>query len=78
MGQPSFFDNVREYIGGVAFAIYLWAARMTKEEFWAAQERQAVEHHVQRTLGNKAHMGDPCIYCGVAHDDVSVGDCPSR
>jgi hypothetical protein len=29
-------------------------------------------------LGGRAHKGDPCIYCGVAHDDVSVGDCPSR
>lgn len=44
MGQPSFFDNVREWIGGVAFAVYLWSARMTKEEFWVEQDRQAVEH----------------------------------
>jgi len=44
MGKPSFFDNVREWVGWVAFAIYLWSARMTKEEFWAEQDRQAVEH----------------------------------
>jgi hypothetical protein len=29
-------------------------------------------------LGGRAHQGDPCIYCGVAHDDVAVGDCQSR
>lgn len=47
MGQPSFFDNVREWIGGVAFAIYLSSMRMTKEEFWDKQECEAVEQSVQ-------------------------------
>ena len=23
----------------------------------------------------KAHYGDPCIHCGVAHDDVPPGPC---
>ena len=22
-----------------------------------------------------AHKGDPCIYCGTAHDDVQIGPC---
>ncbi len=44
MGQPSFFDNVREWIGGIAFAIYLWSVKMSDEEFWNEQERQAVQH----------------------------------
>src|SRR3990167_6937410 len=50
----------------------------------------AFQHRVQPTplslfpaeiLGSnsrRAHVGDPCIYCGVPHDEVSVGDCPSR
>lgn len=21
------------------------------------------------------HSGDPCVYCGLAHDEVTVGDC---
>jgi len=25
-----------------------------------------------------AHIGDPCIFCGVAHDDVEIGPCPAR
>lgn len=29
-------------------------------------------------LGNKAHFGDPCIYCGINWDKVVTGDCPSR
>lgn len=41
MANPTFFDNIREWIGGVAFAVYLWSVRMTKEEFWAEQDRQA-------------------------------------
>ena len=43
MGQPSFFDNVREFIARLAWRVYLWGARMTEEEFLAEHERQAVE-----------------------------------
>jgi len=25
-----------------------------------------------------AHVGDPCIFCGVGHDDVESGPCPAR
>ena len=25
-----------------------------------------------------AHVGDPCIFCGVAHDDIVVGPCNGR
>ena len=24
-----------------------------------------------------SHLGDPCIHCGVAHNDIAPGDCPS-
>jgi len=26
----------------------------------------------------KLHEGDPCVYCGVPHDEVAVGNCPGR
>ena len=42
-----FFDYLRDWIAGVAFAIYLRASRMTEEEFLSEHERQAVEHSVQ-------------------------------
>lgn len=48
MGQPSFFDNVRDRISGIAWRVYLWGVRMTEAEFLAEHERQAVEH--MRTL----------------------------
>ena len=25
-----------------------------------------------------AHIGDPCIFCEIPHDDVQIGDCPGR
>jgi len=43
-----------------------------------ASELRAAQPRVQADLGSKAHFGDPCIYCGAPHDDVSIGDCPSR
>jgi len=53
MGKQLFYDTVREWIGGVAFAIYLWSARMTKEEFWAEQEKQALEELRVRSSQDK-------------------------
>lgn len=35
MGQPSFLDNVREWIGSVAFNVFLWAFKMTADEYRA-------------------------------------------
>src|SRR3546814_8793265 len=25
-----------------------------------------------------AHFGDPCIFCGVGHDDIEPGPCPAN
>ena len=41
MGKPSFFDNVREWIGGIVFAILLWSLRMTADEYYDMQELNA-------------------------------------
>ncbi len=29
-------------------------------------------------MSDKYHFGDPCIHCGVAHDDVPPGPCKVR
>jgi hypothetical protein len=33
MGQPSLLDRLREWIGGIAFDVFLWAYRMTNDEY---------------------------------------------
>jgi hypothetical protein len=33
MGQPSFSDNVREWIGHIAWRVFLWSIRMTEEQY---------------------------------------------
>jgi hypothetical protein len=33
MGKQSIFDKVREWLGGIAFDIFLWSARMTQDEY---------------------------------------------
>lgn len=35
MGKATFFDNVREWIGGIGFRVFLWAYRMTQDEYFA-------------------------------------------
>jgi hypothetical protein len=41
MAQQTFLDKIREWIGGVAWAIFLWSARMTEDEYFAEQDRAA-------------------------------------
>ena len=33
MGKKSLLDSVREWIGGVAFRVFLWSIRMTQDEY---------------------------------------------
>ena len=41
MGKRSFFDNVREWIGNLAFAVLLWSLRKTADEYYDMQELNA-------------------------------------
>lgn len=43
MSNLSFFNKVREFIAGIAWRVYLCAARMTEEQFLAEHRRQAIE-----------------------------------
>lgn len=43
-----------------------------------AKELRDDQQGVQTGLSDKAHLGDPCVYCNTAHDEVLVGDCPAR
>jgi hypothetical protein len=43
MGQPSFFDNVREWIAGGAFKCFLWAIRISQDEYLSAIGQQEIE-----------------------------------
>jgi hypothetical protein len=46
---------------------------------WSAGESaRSIVRRLKRRKGRPKpgwHYGDPCRFCGVAHDDVSVGDC---
>ncbi len=33
MGEPSIADKVREFIGDIAWRVFLWSIRMTDEEY---------------------------------------------
>jgi hypothetical protein len=41
MAKQSLTDAIREWFAGVVFALYLWSIGMTKDQFWAEQDRQA-------------------------------------
>ena len=33
MTKPTLFDTIREWIGGIAFHVFLWSIRMTEDEY---------------------------------------------
>ncbi len=33
MGEPTFLDNVRDFIGHIAWRVFLWANGMTDEQY---------------------------------------------
>ena len=35
MGKPTIWDEIRGIIAGVAWRVFLWANRMTAEEYWS-------------------------------------------
>jgi len=33
MGNPTIFDQIREWVAGIAWRVFLWAIRMTAEQY---------------------------------------------
>ena len=74
MAQQTFLDNVREWIGGLAWSIFLWSARMTEEEYFAELTRAGEQRHAPTEAGGdwicpKCHWRQDdyrlnCFYCG--------------
>ena len=42
MGPESVFDKIRHFFAGLFFSLYLWSMKMTKEQFWDQQDRDAL------------------------------------
>lgn len=42
MGKLSFFDNVRRFISNVSFSVFLWASRLSADQYWARIEIDAL------------------------------------
>ncbi len=38
----------------------------------------AISNHIFTPKFQGYHQGDPCIYCGIPHDKVPVGDCTGK
>lgn len=41
MAQETFFDKVREFIGSIAWSIFLWSIRMSEDEYLDAVVRES-------------------------------------
>ena len=41
MAQETFFDKVREFIGSIAWSIFLWSIRMSEDEYLDSVVRES-------------------------------------
>lgn len=74
MAQETFFDKVREFIGSIAWSIFLWSIRMSEDEYLDAVVRES-------GLTLRAPDGAfACANCGsLATDKICTGcDSPIR
>jgi len=81
MGQESILHKLRDWVGGIGFAIFLWSQNLTLEEYITELTRDAVEHRVERTSGQDTVTEDDtdpidtvpwCSSCNLPTDD---GEC---
>ena len=71
MAQQSILDKVREWIGGVAWSIFLWSARMTEEEYFAELDRVAEQRNDAETGTCPACSGVGSYFVGVYRETCS-------
>ena len=48
MSKQSLFDRLKEFIGNVAFDVFLWSVSMTNEQYWRTiylQEKRYIENN---------------------------------
>lgn len=70
MGKQSIFDKVREWLGGIAFDVFLWSARMTQDEYLDAVVREngltqrAVDCAYCHCTTSIVRDGVHCVNCG--------------
>ena len=60
MGKLSFFANIREWIAGIAFDVFLWGVQMTQEEYFDTITSGLTPH--------APDAAEPCQYCKRVHD----------
>lgn len=47
MRKMTVLDKIREWIGGIAFRVFLWSAQMTKDEYLEQVEKEARVYDVR-------------------------------
>jgi hypothetical protein len=50
MGEETILDCIRDWIGSVAFRVFLWSVRMTQEQYF-----KAVEYECEMTRRTEAY-----------------------
>ncbi len=65
MAQQTFLNKVREWIGGLAWSIFLWSARMTEDEYFAELDKQ-------RSPTLREAAGEICPVCA-GQSMISIG-----
>ena len=68
MGKQSIFDKVREWLGGIAFDVFLWSARMTQDEYLDAVVRESgLTQRAPDAAPLCPECGEPFDFCAMGH-----------
>ena len=68
MAQETFFDKVREWLGGIGFNVFLWSIRMTADEYL---DMVSTESGLTKRVPDAAPLcpecGEPFDFCAMGH-----------
>ena len=68
MAQETFFDKVREFIGSIAWSIFLWSIRMSEDEYLNAVVNQSgLTQRVPDAAPLCPECGEPFDFCAMGH-----------
>ena len=65
MAQETFFDKVRDFIGGIAWAVFLWSIKMTEDEYLDSVVRESGLTQRAPDVCNASDCEEPAVIAGL-------------
>lgn len=76
MGPETIWDKIKDWIGGIAWGVFLWSCQMTQEQYWEAIYQQEKQHKESGKIcaATEDHCKDRAVpkgdYCRFHSDNL--------